>query len=38
MGGIYLNDDAEEINQGSESILYEQFLDNIIAINGSQQK
>ncbi len=33
MGGIYLNDDAKEINQKAKDILYEEFLDSIIALS-----
>jgi protein involved in polysaccharide export with SLBB domain len=33
MGGIYLNDDAKEINQIAQDILYQEFLDSIIALS-----
>ena len=32
-GAIYLNEDAELINEQSKEILYQEFLDNIIAIS-----
>ena len=30
-GAVYLNNDAKTINEKSKEILYEEFLDNIIA-------
>ena len=32
-GAVYLNNDAKIINQRSKEILYEEFLDNIIAVS-----
>ena len=32
-GAVYLNKDAKKINQESQKILYEEFLDNIIAVS-----
>jgi protein involved in polysaccharide export with SLBB domain len=32
-GAIYLNEDAKSINEQSKEILYQEFLDNIIAIS-----
>ena len=32
-GAVYLNKDAKKINQESKEILYEEFLDNIIAVS-----
>ena len=32
-GAIYLNNDAKAINQKSKDILYDEFLDNIIAVS-----
>ena len=32
-GGVYLNDDAKEINKKAQDILYQEFLDNIIAVS-----
>ncbi len=32
-GAIYLNDEAKQINERSKDILYEEFLDNIIAVS-----
>lgn len=32
-GAVYLNNDAKVINQKSKEILYEEFLDNIIAVS-----
>lgn len=33
LGGIYLNDDAKQINQKAQEILYQEFLDSIIALS-----
>lgn len=32
-GAVYLNEDAKSINKKSKDILYEEFLDNIIAVS-----
>ena len=32
-GAIYLNDDAKEINQKANDVLYQEFLDNLIAVS-----
>lgn len=32
-GGIYLNDEAKEINKKAQNILYQEFLDSIIALS-----
>ena len=32
-GAVYLNDEAKEINEKSKDILYQEFLDNIIAVS-----
>ena len=32
-GAIYLNEDAKSINELSKEILYQEFLDNIIAVS-----
>ena len=33
LGAVYLNDEAKKINKKSKDILYEEFLDNIIAVS-----
>ena len=32
-GAVYLNEDAKAVNELSKEILYEEFLDNIIAVS-----